>query len=144
MYGAAERLLSDALDGQRGQLPYNPAHREVERAILPMADDLGLGVGLMRPLGEGQLTQADACLEGAHRRPIPGPSPGRRRCRRGIPSAAPSAVILHMTHVAMVMPVPCDGVLKNVVAPVFTLWITEYPIQSPGTPKRMWLIRPRT
>ena len=27
MYGAAERLLSDALDGQRGQLPYNPAHR---------------------------------------------------------------------------------------------------------------------
>ncbi len=39
------------------QVPWNPEEREVEELLLPLAADRGLGVILMRPLGQGALVR---------------------------------------------------------------------------------------
>jgi aryl-alcohol dehydrogenase-like predicted oxidoreductase len=42
---------------QQIQIPYNTLDRIVEREVLPLAAELGIGVLAMRPLGEGRLAR---------------------------------------------------------------------------------------
>lgn len=52
---------------QQVQIPYNAADRAVERDVLPLAHEMGLGVIVMRPLGEGVLARSAPPAEALER-----------------------------------------------------------------------------
>ena len=70
-HSAFEDLLALMRTGRIGQIqvPYNVADRVIEKTILPAAADLGIGVIIMRPFGEGALFHrrpADDLLQPLH------------------------------------------------------------------------------
>jgi aryl-alcohol dehydrogenase-like predicted oxidoreductase len=74
------------------QIPYNPREREVEKRILPLAEELGLGVLVMRPFAEGGLAgraPADQLLKWVL---------SDSRCTCAIPATTSKAHMLENAH----------------------------------------------
>ena len=55
-FGELERALRSGRV-ETLQIPLNPSERECERVLLPLAEELGIPVIVMRPLGEGHLVR---------------------------------------------------------------------------------------